>query len=66
LPAKVYMCAVVGLDGQLVEVEVDIAPGLPRFKMVGSQDTNTAACPSPYRDMSLPSETEMLNGYEVL
>ena len=37
--AKVYTCAVVGLDGQLVEVEVDIAPGLPAFNVVGLPDT---------------------------
>ena len=29
--AKVNTAAVVGLDGQLVEVEVDIASGLPAF-----------------------------------
>jgi magnesium chelatase family protein len=39
VPAKVYTCAVVGLDGQLVEVEVDIAPGLPAFNIVGLPDT---------------------------
>jgi magnesium chelatase family protein len=27
--AMVYSCAVVGLDGALVEVEVDLANGLP-------------------------------------
>ena len=37
--AKVYTCAVVGLDGQLVEVEVDIASGLPAFHVVGLPDT---------------------------
>jgi len=37
--AKVYTCAVVGLDGQLVEAEVDIAPGLPAFNVVGLPDT---------------------------
>src|SRR4051812_43948923 len=37
--AKVYTCAVVGLEGQLVEVEVDIAPGLPAFHVVGLPDT---------------------------
>ncbi len=26
-------CAVVGLDGFIVEVEVDISPGLPAFKV---------------------------------
>jgi magnesium chelatase family protein len=39
LLAKVYTCAVVGLDGQLVETEVDIAPGLPAFNVVGLPDT---------------------------
>jgi len=29
--AKVISCAVVGLEGAIVEVEVDISPGLPSF-----------------------------------
>jgi magnesium chelatase family protein len=37
--AKVASCAVVGLDGALVEVEVDISPGLPSFVIVGLPDT---------------------------
>ncbi len=37
--AKVYSCAINGLDGMLVEVEVDIAQGLPSFHMVGLGDT---------------------------
>ncbi len=37
--AKVLTCAVVGLDGALVEVEVDIASGLPAFNVVGLPDT---------------------------
>ena len=36
--AKVYSCAVIGLDGALVEVEVDIARGLPAFNLVGLPD----------------------------
>ncbi len=36
--AKVYTCAVVGLDGELVQVEVDIASGLPAFHVVGLPD----------------------------
>ncbi len=36
--AKVYSCAVVGLDGEIVEVEVDIGPGLPNFLIVGLPD----------------------------
>src|SRR3990170_1653502 len=36
--AKVMSGAVVGLDGELVEVEVDIASGLPAFTIVGLPD----------------------------
>ena len=37
--AKSRTCAVVGLDGYIVEVEVDISPGLPSFTIVGLADT---------------------------
>ncbi|MBI4332508.1 MAG: YifB family Mg chelatase-like AAA ATPase [Chloroflexi bacterium] len=37
--AKVQSCAVVGLDGALVGVEVDISPGMPNFTIVGLPDT---------------------------
>ena len=36
--AKVVSCAVVGLDGYIVQVEVDISPGLPNFFVVGLPD----------------------------
>jgi magnesium chelatase family protein len=36
--AKVMSCAIVGLEGVVVEVEVDIAPGLPKFYVVGLPD----------------------------
>ncbi|MEN9934514.1 MAG: hypothetical protein RLZZ387_1093 [Chloroflexota bacterium] len=36
--AKVRSCAVIGLEGVLVEVEVDIAQGLPAFAVVGLGD----------------------------
>ena len=36
--AKVKTAAVVGLEGQLVDVEVDISPGLPSFTIVGLAD----------------------------
>lgn len=36
--AKVRTCAVVGLEGAIVEVEVDISPGLPSFTIVGLPD----------------------------
>jgi magnesium chelatase family protein len=38
--AKVNSCAVIGLDGEVVEVEVDVSNfGLPRFDIVGLPDT---------------------------
>ena len=36
--AKVYSCAVVGLDGVLVEVEVDVGTGMPGIVVVGLPD----------------------------
>ncbi len=36
--AKVTSCAVVGLEGAIVEVEADISPGLPSFTIVGLPD----------------------------
>ena len=37
--AKVISCAVVGLEGAIVEVEVDISPGLPSMTRVVSTET---------------------------
>ena len=37
--AKVHSCAIVGLDGAIVEVEVDTSRGLPSFTIVGLPDT---------------------------
>lgn len=36
--ARVYSCAVIGLGGELVEVEVDVTPGEPRMFTVGLPD----------------------------
>ena len=36
--AKVYSCAVIGLEGRIVEAEVDTARGLPTFTLVGLPD----------------------------
>ncbi|MCH8919417.1 MAG: YifB family Mg chelatase-like AAA ATPase [Chloroflexi bacterium] len=38
--AKVSSCAVVGLGGEVVEVEVDISQGLPAFSIVGLPDAS--------------------------
>src|SRR4030043_336507 len=37
--AKALSCAIVGLEGAIVEVEVDISAGLPSFTIVGLPDT---------------------------
>jgi magnesium chelatase family protein len=37
--ARVYSCAVIGLDGVVVEVEVDTGQGLPKIIIVGLPDT---------------------------
>jgi len=37
--ATAQTCAVVGLDGYIVQVEVDISPGIPAFNIVGLPDT---------------------------
>ena len=36
--ARVYSCAVIGLDGVVVEVEVDYTAGLPGMTIVGLPD----------------------------
>ncbi len=36
--ATIYSCALIGLEGTMVEVEVDISPGLPFFAIVGLPD----------------------------
>jgi magnesium chelatase family protein len=36
--SKVHSCALVGIEGHIVEVEVDISNGLPSFSLVGLPD----------------------------
>lgn len=36
--ARIYSCAVIGLDGAIVEVEVDFGQGLPHMAIVGLPD----------------------------
>jgi magnesium chelatase family protein len=38
--AKVFSSAVLGIDAYLVEVEVDLSPGLPTFAVVGLPDAS--------------------------
>jgi len=37
--ARVYSCAIIGLEGVIVEVEVDTTGGLPFMAIVGLPDT---------------------------
>ena len=36
--ARIFSCAVIGLEGVIVEVEVDTGPGLPKMVIVGLPD----------------------------
>jgi len=45
--ARVYSCAVIGLDGVVVEVEVDTGQGLPKIIIVGLPDTAAPRARSP-------------------
>lgn len=38
MPSKIYSAALVGLDAQPIEVEVDLSPGLHFFSIVGLPD----------------------------
>ena len=38
--AKTYGATTLGLDGRIIDVEVDVSPGLPGFEMVGLPDTS--------------------------
>ena len=37
--SKVNSCALMGIDGRIVEVETDISNGIPSFDVVGLGDT---------------------------
>ena len=56
--ARVYSCAVIGLDGVIVEVEVDTGPGLPGMVIVGLPDA--AVQESRERVQSAIKNTELV------
>ncbi|MFA6272402.1 MAG: YifB family Mg chelatase-like AAA ATPase [Patescibacteria group bacterium] len=39
MPSKLYSAALVGIESQIIEVEADVAPGLPNMIVVGLPDT---------------------------
>lgn len=51
--ANVYSAAVVGLQGELVEVEVDLLPGLPAVNVVGLPDTMVQEAKERVRNLSI-------------
>ena len=38
--AKTYGATTLGIDGWIIDVEVDVSPGLPGFELVGLPDTS--------------------------
>jgi len=36
--AKIYGATTLGIDGRIIDVEVDVSPGLPGFELVGLPD----------------------------
>ena len=38
--AKTYGATTLGIDGRMIDVEVDVSPGLPGFELVGLPDTS--------------------------
>ena len=38
--AKTYGATTFGIDGRIIDVEVDVSPGLPGFELVGLPDTS--------------------------
>ena len=60
--AKVFSCAVIGLDGAIVEVEVDTANGLPNFVNVGSARRRSSICGKRHLDR-WQADTQLVVGY---
>jgi len=44
---RVYSCAVIGLDGVVVEVQVDYTSGFPGMIIAGLPDAAIVAAPPP-------------------
>ena len=38
--ARIYAATTLGIDGRIIDVEVDVSPGLPGFELVGLSDTS--------------------------
>ena len=38
--AKTYGATTLGIDGRIIDAEVDVSPGLPGFELVGLPDTS--------------------------
>ena len=49
--ASILSCALVGIEGWIVEVEVDISNGLPSFSLVGLPDIAVKAVSYTHLDV---------------
>ena len=38
--ARIYAATTLGIEGRIIDVEVDVSPGLPGFELVGLPDTS--------------------------
>ena len=38
--AKIYGATTLGIDGRMIDVEVDVSPGLPGFELMEPPDTS--------------------------
>ena len=38
--ARIYAATTLGIDGRMIDVEVDVSSGLPGFELVGLPDTS--------------------------
>ena len=38
--ARIYAATTLGIDGRMIDVELDVSPGLPGFEVVGLPDTS--------------------------
>lgn len=62
MPSKVYSGAIVGLDGTLVEVEIDVSDGLRNFTIVGLGDKTVEE--SKERIESAIKNSKLLSPYQ--
>ena len=56
--SKILSSGLLGIDGYLIDVEVDLSNGLPAFDLVGLPDS---AVKKPEKEFALPSKIPALH-----